>query len=142
MVKDWGELTGNGITCMTGDDLRNMLYITNSLGQLIEIDQRRKCFERTSYDLHEEMVKTIAVTPNGKIMFTGDCHGHLKQWQVKDMVCLKDFGHVHTSVICLMKITADGGYLFTVDTKGYVIQWKIVSTPADSTTTSNCIFIN
>jgi len=49
--------------------------------------------------VHDYAINHVSVTRNNKWFFTSDRLGFLKQWDVEDGVCLKDYGKVHEKSI-------------------------------------------
>lgn len=78
-----------------------------------------------NYGKVHKWIKCMAVTNNGRYLFTSGEDKHLKQWCIKAQRLIKDYGKVSPGWICCMAITSDDKYLFTGGRHKHLKQWDI-----------------
>jgi WD40 repeat protein len=70
-------------------------------------------------------IKTMAISPDSKYLFTGDDRGWVKQYDISKKEMLSDLGQVHVGGIFSLVVTPDSRFLFTSSEYGILRQYII-----------------
>jgi WD40 repeat protein len=105
---------------MSRDDRQ---FITAHSDHTIRIWDRDSGREIQKLTGHQESVECIALSKDGKLLYSGDSNGTIKEWVIADNTCQKTFKS-YVNIECL-SLSENEQVLYAVDVGGIIYEWKI-----------------